>query len=383
VRAILRLSVAFALAALSVGVPGAVAVGAQPAAAITCQIVPFDPSSNFTGDHMMHDIDALATNDIWAVGEQDGDSGVPLAYHYNGHKWKRSSLAPAQPGWPYAVLNAVAARATNDVWAFGVEVDTSNTHMQLLIEHWNGHHWTFSSSFVIPGADDTYELDVNGAVAISARDAWVVGESPGQPPFAYHWNGIAWSNTTLPDGVGYLSDVTGSAAHGVWAIGGDLPNQSILHWDGSAWQTAYGLNDDLGILNRMDITKSGNVVAVGNADNKRQQVALAGPSPSWVSQVVPPTKYDYTQLLDVAVVSAKSIWAIGETSPHQFIQPRYPAVYRWNGSKWSQLTMPINKNAGEILEAMTSVPGSNQVYAVGYVDYGPYVSKDLLITRIC
>ena len=68
---------------------------------------------------------------------------------------------------------------------------------------------------------------------------------------------------------------------------------------------------------------------------------------------------------------------------NQFIGVQYPAIYRWNGVKWSKLSTPIDRWAGETLVSVTNVPGSSQVYAAGYVDNGSQVPKDLLISRIC
>ena len=71
------------------------------------------------------------------------------------------------------------------------------------------------------------------------------------------------------------------------------------------------------------------------------------------------------------------------TRRDQFIGSPYPAVYHWNGTKWAKLRTPLDRNAGETLVSVTNVPGSSQVYAAGYVDNGPQVPKDLLISRIC
>ena len=378
------LSVAAMLAGLAMVAPGAVGLSATPAATMTCKIVPFAPSSNFHGDHSMHDIDAIATDDIWAVGEDDG-AGKALAYHWNGQHWKQSTPAPPSAGFLDSIFTTVAARASNDVWAFGIQ--SSHTDEQLLIEHWNGHHWAFQSGFAFPGISFTWNLQIQAAVAISASDAWVVGYAgvaTGPRVFALHWNGHTWSRTTLPASAGYLTDITGSAVHGVWAIGGDYPVQEVYRWDGSSWQVAHSSNAVNGALGGIDVTKSGRVVAVGSADNERSSFALAGPSPSWVTQPMPATKYDYTSLADVAAVSGSNIWAIGSTGPIPHAQHHhYPAIYHWSGARWSKIATPLDGKNGVQLESVTSVPGSKRVYAVGSVDYGFGVPTDLLITRIC
>jgi len=140
--------------------------------------------------------------------------------------------------------------------------------------------------------------------------------------------------------------------------------------------------DTITSLSGIDVTKAGRVVAVGSADNERTRFAVAGPSPSWVSQTVPATKYDYTELLDVAVVSPANIWALGMTGPFQYA-PKYPALYRWNGTTWAKLTTPLDNQKGVILEAITNVPGTNRVYAVGRQEFGFGYPDDLLIVRVC
>jgi hypothetical protein len=81
---------------------------------------------------------------------------------------------------------------------------------------------------------------LNGVVEISPNDAWAVGNTTditgfvGAKPIAIHWNGIAWSVSTLPDlGTGgTLASVTASSATSVWAAGSPGGTTSVLHWNG-------------------------------------------------------------------------------------------------------------------------------------------------------
>lgn len=47
-------------------------------------------------------------------------------------------------------LNAVAAAASNSIWAVGSYVNSSGIS-QTLIEHWNGNQWTIIASPNVPG----------------------------------------------------------------------------------------------------------------------------------------------------------------------------------------------------------------------------------------
>src|SRR5712691_3389945 len=66
----------------------------------------------------------VAPGDGWAVGTVSDTSSLAsrtLAYHWNGTAWTRSPTQdPAGPALPNQ-LDAVAARATNDVWAAGYD----------------------------------------------------------------------------------------------------------------------------------------------------------------------------------------------------------------------------------------------------------------------
>ena len=82
------------------------------------------------------------------------------------------------------------------------------------------------------GADQT----LNGVVVISPNDAWAVGGTSDltgfQPakPIAMHWNGTAWSLTSLSNlGNGGLASVTASSSTSVWAVGTTLPSGGGYH----------------------------------------------------------------------------------------------------------------------------------------------------------
>jgi hypothetical protein len=382
VRLAATVAVAGSLAGGAIVAPGAIGLSVAPAVAATCTIDPFEPDSNYHGDHKMHDIVALGKNDIWAVGEQDGDVGRPLAYHWNGHKWTRTTPAAGTGGWTSGTFEAVAAHASNDVWAIGQQAKSDD--LRLMIQHWDGHRWSINTTVAFPGISYTWTLDIEGAVAISATDAWVVGYAgldTGADLFTLHWNGHTWTKLDST-AAGLLVDLTGSASQGAWALGGAYLHPAIYHWSAGAWNLVHTFDTPITDLSGLDVTKSGRVVAVGSAGDQRSRFAVAGPSPSWVSQTVPATKYDYTALLDVAVVSGKNIWALAMTGPFQYA-PKYPALYRWNGTAWLKLKTPIDNQKGVILEAITNVPGTSRVYAVGRQEYGFGTPDDLLILRVC
>src|SRR5215472_13485763 len=68
-----------------------------------------------------------------------------------------------------------------------------------------------------------------GVDAISARNAWAVGETSSGGLIA-HWNGTAWSQNHSLSTASGLFAVSADSASDVWAAGDGL----IAHWNGSA-----------------------------------------------------------------------------------------------------------------------------------------------------
>jgi hypothetical protein len=130
---------------------------------------------------------------VWAVGgwvRGQSEAGVPaggIVERWNGRQWEVDRHA----AWRKP-LTMVAPVAPDDVWAitgggftiagFGYGVSP----VQVL--HWNGRSWKVELSL-----GGTGSVDPTGLVAVSADDAYVIGqEIPTQQPFIDHWNGTRW-----------------------------------------------------------------------------------------------------------------------------------------------------------------------------------------------
>lgn len=385
---------AMALAAVSVATiatiaPPALGVAGPSAVARTCTIDVYSPHS-IAGDHKLHDIDARSAKDIWAVGE-DADLYRPLIYHWDGTRWKRINAATRPAGTVESAFFAVTARTASDAWAFGTLAanDGTNWDLQLLIQRWNGTKWRHVAAITFPGISYTWDLRVYGAVAIAADDAWVVGGAgliTGWENFALHWDGHTWARTTMPAGA-VLTDIAGTSAGGVWASGANADaDPTVYRWNGSTWVAAHVFDVEASMWS-IDATKGGAVVASGRLGSggggHDAPFVVAGPKPSWVQRSVPRDDLDYQALNDIAIVKSDDIWAVGQ-SGRKLRDQRYPLIYRWNGTKWLHLKTPLDDQKGVMLEAVTNVPGTNQVYAAGRFD--PVTGgnpDDILIARIC
>ena len=265
-------------------------------------------------------VGAVATNDVWAVGANVPQSGFvppqPLIEHWDGSQWTIVP-SPNPNGWSW--LNAVAALASNDVWAVG------ESRSEAVFMHWDGNDWT-----VVPSPGDAGKRFA--VAAIATDDIWSSGASPlfGDDTHLFtHWDGTTWTTVASPPVGGgdvQMFGISAVASNDVWSVGHehislcddtciDLDFDEVEHWDGTGWQ------------------------------------AVAGPLMS----------YGYSSLQTVTAQSAQRIWATGHDA--------YGTVVAvWDGTQW---TNAPSVNAGDGAGFASLVPTPNgDVWAVGTIFAG-------------
>ena len=191
----------------------------------------------------LYAISAISSNDIWAVGYYNPgefDPYQPLAIHWNGTSWSQVTT-PGNPSYE-TTLQAVDAVSTNDVWAVG-----ENENGQLIM-HWNGSAWSIVPHPLQHGArkpetkrnatgsrPEIYFNSLYSVEAVNANDVWAVG-AEGDHSLAMHWNGTQWAivgtpnpfNTVILSGLSVDLQVTSgpsAAATSTW--GSPTPSLSI------------------------------------------------------------------------------------------------------------------------------------------------------------
>jgi hypothetical protein len=182
----------------------------------------------------------LSPTDAWAVGK--GNS--TLLEHWNGSTW--SSVAIPDPDFSPGAGQAISADSATDIWIVGTTVNTTTGATTAEALHYNGTSWA-----VVPMQQPGTNTPTIAAVtAISATDAWAVGEdigttsAPGGSTLIEQWNGSTWSIVPSPT-PGADPGLLGVAARGasdVYAVGNNLPSINggtvqglILRWNGSTW----------------------------------------------------------------------------------------------------------------------------------------------------
>ncbi|MFO0781270.1 MAG: Calx-beta domain-containing protein [Candidatus Saccharimonadales bacterium] len=173
-------------------------------------------------------IDARSANDVWAVGD---DGNQPFLIHWNGTSWLRAANPPEASAFMRRI-RGVSIVAANDVWAVGSTISSSVFTTFTL--HWNGANWAVvPSPNISPG--DIGEL--NAVDARAANDVWAVG-SDSTTPIVLHWDGMSWAIQPAPTvdiGENILLDVLVLDQNNVWVVGESASQLLAMYWNGHEW----------------------------------------------------------------------------------------------------------------------------------------------------
>jgi alpha-tubulin suppressor-like RCC1 family protein len=291
---------------------------------------PAVPSPAGAGESILNGVDDLGAKDAWAVGTSEtafGTSQRTLIEHWNGTKWTIvPSPDPETGSGAFDELNAISGTGPDNLWAAGSFSDGSD-FIALLVEHWNGHTW----SFIQPPTELATQFG-DAITVISAKNVWVVGDTGSKPTVTAHWNGKTWTEPQAPfpqngNEVNQLTGVSAAGPDDVWASGysinapgaqSDVPY--MLHWTGSAW------------------------------------TMVTVPNPGTVGSV----------LRGTTVVSPTDVWSVGITDEDD--GGLLSLIEHFNGSTWTVSPSPDPGQSGELpddsLQAVISSPGS-PAWAVG------------------
>jgi hypothetical protein len=194
------------------------------------------PQGNF-----LYAVDALSSNDVWAVGTGTGSGVGTVAIHWDGTSWQTVATPNTAS---FNRFHSVSGIAANDVWAVGNSFNNSTGHTETLTMHWDGSAWTYIPS-PNPVTEPSY---LTGVAAISNNDVWAVGyyqSSNSQRSLAMHWDGSEWSIVLTPNPDPnphveylYINDIAALASNDVWAAGYYSQGTGaafFMRWNGTAW----------------------------------------------------------------------------------------------------------------------------------------------------
>jgi hypothetical protein len=247
----------------------------------------------------------------WAAGNVTGGThSVQVIEQWNGTQW---SLFPSPKFGKkdQADIFAMTSSSANDVWAIGSLVNLGTGRVSSLFEHWNGTAWTATT------VESNHEF-LFGASADATNDAWAVGFNGSEniKTSARQWDGTNWKSVATPNvgqGTNKLNAVLALAPNDVWAVGFSTPVAPpkraatltlIEHFDGTSWAVV--------------------------------------PSPN----VGPNSANQSNRLLGLTANSANDIWAFGSYFVADGSGRQMTLLLHWNGTSGTIASSP-NPTKGE------------------------------------
>ena len=331
----------------------------------------------------LNGITVVASNDIWAVGrtETGGNSILSLIIHWDGGAW--SVVSSPNGADYYNELTAIDAVAANDIWAVGYSGQAPGYGNPLIL-HWDGSSWGAVPYSTTGGA-------LYGVAALSSDNVWAVGHAASQQTLVLRWNGTQWDRVASPNPGNYdnvLSGVTALAANDVWAVGyyhqgGCCASKTlILHWNGTQWSVVPSPSpgDYASVLRAITAVAPDDIWAVGDADlgSAHHTLIEHWNGNAWSVVASPNAGNDNNFLRAVAAVSASDVWAVGESSAGS---PYETSTLRWNGSAWNVVSSPspgfYNGLSG------LDVVSPNELWAAGYYYADSSRTLTLRYTNTC
>jgi hypothetical protein len=207
---------------------------------------------------------ALSRRDAWAVG---ANPRGPLIEHWDGARWTPIGAGPLD-----GLLHGIDALAPDAVWAVGTQgMQTLGPQSENpLVERLRGSRWQRLPTPLLEWVD----ANLLAVDAVSPAEAWAVGSvdtEGGRAPLVERWDGQAWSvvpTNGLPNARASLSAVAAFAPDDVWAAGwqgfGVSQRTLLAHWDGRRWNTLQGSRgaiNDLAALSPRDVWAVGGLIA--------------------------------------------------------------------------------------------------------------------------
>jgi len=178
---------------------------------------------------------------------------------------------------------------------------------------------------------------------------------------------VGWRNNTLDDVTADTNDV--------WAVGYHLGSKNTNdtlteHWNGTRWSVVpspnVGSSSNV-LVGVARVPGSTLIWAVGYTQDihgKASTLTEQWDGTSWNVIPSPNVGLGDAVLQKVTAISASDIWAVGYYTPS--INTQQALIEHWDGTSWNIVPAPNIGSGSNALVGITQVPGTTQVWAVGY-----------------
>lgn len=309
-------------------------------------------------------VTARAGDDVWAAGYEGAASanvaaGRPLLLHWTGTRWRRTPVAGAP--WTGNVVSVAAARR-GLAWATALD---SDGRYRLL--RWNGAVWSDAS---FPG-----QADGVGAYKVFAGpggEAWLLTTNPAG---LLRSAGGAWQAVPNPPSAPSIAGIRVQGPGDVWVAGSIGTFQCYAaHWDGTAWHElpTYGVPFYAGFIDASS-TGDDDVWAIGNARGAGTVAPIVPVLTHWDG-----TAWTRTPLTWIPAPSGINVGAVRSYAPDDRRQPGWvgitdtygtppnAATYaRYENGQWTEVYGPADTWNSYPRMFVTHAPGTSTYWAAG------------------
>lgn len=318
----------------------------------------------------------ISPTDVWAAGGLETDYVTQAVVRQDVDGAWTSTMLPVPSGTSYSFIQGLAG-TDDDLWAVGDYVGPDEqTHP--LIDHWDGSAWSQSTVPAPPSLPAWF----NAVSVDSPTDAWAVGQYEVQDgayeyPIVDHWDGSAWTEVTVqpPADWSDLGAVVAVSPTDVWAGGwilqaGTQNQQSLIeHWDGSTWSQVASPNpQDFDEIQGAYAAGPDDIWMAGYAnsrDGKYWTMVDHWNGRRWTRQRTPSPTHNNTMFYGISGTSADDVWAAGCFG--QTSGESRPLVEHWDGTAWS--ISRVHRPKGTYLNCLQAISaaGPTEAVATGYV----------------
>jgi hypothetical protein len=214
------------------------------------------------------------------------------------------------------------------------------------------------------------------AAAAAAAVALALTAIPGTASAAGTTWSVAHPPYTAVDNVPYapLNAISAVSAGDVWAVGQSSGTPLIDNYNGSSWSQSSLPSGPCSVfeadcnLTGVSGTSASNVIAIGNGTIptssgwQLETLAYQWNGSAW-SQLTVPASIPESAMDHLQAFSATDAWAVG-TAPNATDTGTVVAAVNWNGSTWTQVATPFSTGANLTVNAISGDSASD-IWVVG------------------
>ena len=249
------------------------------------------------------------------------------------------------------------------------------------------------------------QADLFGVKALSASDAWAVGERfcvtscSIARTLTRHWDGTSWSTVPSPNGStssSFLYAVTADSAADAWAVGNYCTTAScavqdtlILHWNGTGWAKVASPNVAAAVneLDGVSVVSATDAWAVGYScqtapfcTSVPETLLLHWNGTTWSRMTAASTSVN-GRFSGVTADSATDAWAVGYSCSAcgTASEVDRTLILHWNGTTWTKATSPNPSTSSNRLSGVTAISATAAWAVGGYSNDKTGAEEDLIL----